>query len=91
MAGPIKPDMELQREVRRLGLREIRSVLLEEGLGDFKKAVILKLASTVLPRINEHMGEDGGAIIISVSKQGADKYNLDGITQESSNDIGRQE
>ena len=29
---------------------------------DYKKAMLLKLANTVLPRLNEHTGEDGGPI-----------------------------
>jgi hypothetical protein len=62
MAGPIKPDMELQREVRRLTLKKIRAILIADKDDDLSRAVLLKLAGTVLPRINEHTGEDGGAI-----------------------------
>ena len=73
MAGPIKPDMDLGRQVTRLTLKQIRKILLEEGMGKFKESVILKLASTVLPRINEHSGEDGKAIIIQVASEIKDK------------------
>ena len=30
-----------------------------EGLGDYQKAMLLKLAPTLLPRLNEHTGETG--------------------------------
>lgn len=76
MAGPIKPDMELQREVRRLTLKKIRAILIADKDDDLSRAVLLKLAGTVLPRINEHMGENGEAIIIQVSKEGAEKYGI---------------
>lgn len=61
MAGIGLGDRKLGAEVRRLTLKEIQAVLLGEDK-EYKKALILKLASTVLPRINEHSGEDGGAI-----------------------------
>lgn len=61
MAGIVSNDRKLGAEVRRLTLKKIQAVL-EGDDEEFKKAVILKLASTVLPRINEHSGEDGEAI-----------------------------
>ena len=48
---------------------------------EFQQALILRLAGTVLPRLNEHTGENGEAININVSKEISDKnenrnYNL---------------
>ena len=58
MAGIGLGDRKLGAEVRRLTLKEIQAVLLGDDK-EYKKALILKLASTVLPRINEHTGETG--------------------------------
>lgn len=75
MAGIGLGDRKLGAEVRRLTLKEIQAVLLGEDK-EYKKALILKLASTVLPRINEHSGEDGGAIKIQVAKEIAETEEL---------------
>lgn len=56
-------DRELAGEVRTLTLTEIKKALLGDD-EDFKKQVILKLAGTILPRLNELTGENGGAIKI---------------------------
>lgn len=55
---------ELTARVRKLTLLEIEKALLGED-SDFKKQVILRLAGTVLPRLMEHTGEDGGNILIT--------------------------
>jgi hypothetical protein len=57
-------DRELAAKVRTLGLLEIKKVLEQKETDEFKKAVILRLAGSLLPRLNEHTGEDGGAIEI---------------------------
>ena len=59
-------DRELAARVRTLALNEIEAVLKQQGLDDFKKAVILRLAGTVLPRLNEHSGPDGGELPIPI-------------------------
>lgn len=62
---------QLTAEVRSLTLKEIRKVLLESGdMSDFKKQVILRLAGTVLPRLNEHTGEDGGSMSFTIKVEG---------------------
>lgn len=62
-------DRQMTSAVRNKVLADIFEVLKEtkkvEAFGEYKKQMLLKLASTVLPRINEHMGEGGGAIKIS--------------------------
>jgi hypothetical protein len=57
--GKSLQDRELAADVRRLTLFELKQILLQDGLTEMKKQVILKLASTVLPRLNEHTGADG--------------------------------
>lgn len=64
-------DRELAAKVRTLSLQKMKDVL--EGVGklgkdiNFQKAVILKLAGTVLPRLNEHSGEGGGEIPVGIT------------------------
>mgnify|MGYP003434397710 CR=1 FL=1 len=67
MAGIIHNDRELGARVRRLTLRKIEAVLKGDD-EEFKKAVILKLSSSILPRINEHSGEGGEAIKLVIDK-----------------------
>jgi hypothetical protein len=56
-------DRKLAATVRTLALSEIKKYLeaTEEGYKDkeMKNAIILKLAPSLLPRLNEHTGEDG--------------------------------
>jgi hypothetical protein len=55
-------DKQLAAEVRKLALIEVRDILLQEGLTEMKKQILLKLSSSILPRLNEHSGEGGGPI-----------------------------
>lgn len=87
--GQIKPLRDLASRVRELTLREIEKVLINEGGTvdkEFRKAVILKLATNVLPRINEHSGPDGGAIEVLPILGGVTKTNV--IPEDQS---GRQD
>lgn len=52
-------DRKLAAEVRSLALGEIKEILEQEKMTELKKAVILKLAPSLLPRLNEHTGDDG--------------------------------
>ena len=60
-------DRQLAAEVRTLGLQAIKKVL-EGKQSEFRKQVILRLAGSLLPRLNEHTGEDGGPVEITVLK-----------------------
>jgi hypothetical protein len=64
--APVMTDRKLAAEVRSLTLKEIKFVLENEKKSDpdLWKAVLLKLAGTVLPRLNEHTGGDGDPIIL---------------------------
>jgi hypothetical protein len=59
-------DKKLAAQVRSLALQEIRDVLVGEHPFhkdvQFCKQLLLKLAGTVLPRLNEHSGEGGGPV-----------------------------
>lgn len=61
-------DRELAAKVRTLGLQQLHDVLdCTHVLYDIElhKAVLLKLSSSILPRLNEHTGAEGGAIEIA--------------------------
>lgn len=62
--GKTFQDRELAARVRTLGLSEIERVLKQKKMSHFKEQVILRLAGSLLPRLNEHTGEDGGPIAI---------------------------
>lgn len=61
-------DRELAARVRTLGLTEIETVLKSKGLGDFKKALLLRLAGSLLPRLNVHAGDgDGEPVRVTIT------------------------
>ena len=64
MAGKDFNDRTLAAEVRTLTLNKIKEILSEKKPKDkeFYKALILRLAGGVLPRLNEHTGEGGEPI-----------------------------
>lgn len=68
-------DRELAGEVRNLTLLEIKKALTGEDI-EFKKAVIIKLAGSILPRLNEVSGPEGEPLVISVSKEILEKNGL---------------
>lgn len=65
MAGIIHNDRELGARVRRLTLKQIEKILLGDD-DTYKKEIIMKLAPSILPRINEHSGENGEAIKVTI-------------------------
>ena len=72
MAGKTFQDRELAASVRILALNEIEKVLKQKKMDDFKKAVLLRLAGTVLPRLNEVSGADGEPLTINILTYGDD-------------------
>lgn len=70
--GKTKSQRTLSADVRSLTLRKIKSVLEAEYTDEdkedkkFQKDLILKLATGILPRLNEHTGEGGGDIKVSL-------------------------
>lgn len=65
--GKTLNDRKLAAEVRTLSLREMKKVL-EGDDADYKKQLILKLAATALPRLNEHTGADGEPLNLNYDK-----------------------
>ena len=78
-------DRELATKVRTKALNDIYAVLDGdedvETWSDLKKQVVLKLAGTVLPRLNEHSGPDGGEIPLPIyGSRSVHSNNSDGKT-----------
>ena len=74
--GKSMQDRELAARVRTLTLNEIEKVLKFKRNKRLYEAVLVKLAGSVLPRLNEHTGEDGGPIQVIVPKVVADAYDI---------------
>ena len=80
MAAPLKQNRELSDKVRKLAMTEyvlaIEDIEHKVYSKDFRNQLLLKLAGTVLPRINEMVGEDGEILQILVKQYGdTDKGN----------------
>ena len=62
----------LMSKVRTLTLKKIEKLLekdekeLDSSEYELMKGVLLRLAGSILPRLNEHTGEDGGDMQISI-------------------------
>lgn len=63
-------DRELAGNVRSMALGHLKKVL-EDGYSDieYQRAVLLKLAPSLLPRLNEHSGADGSPLFENESTQ----------------------
>ena len=78
--APSVQDRNLSKEVRRLTLQKIKTILerpvveMNDKDKDLHDAILIKLAGTVLPRLNEHTGEDGDVIMVAIAKEVADKH-----------------
>ena len=70
MAAPKYTDRLLAQEVRTLTLKKIKEVLEHES-SEFQKALLLRLAASVLPRLNEVTGENGDAMKITIEIAGS--------------------
>lgn len=74
-------DRELAARVRTRALTDILTVLSDDKKSvekvakwsDYKKHVLEKLAGSILPRLNEHAGEGGGPVEITLIKYAGDK------------------
>lgn len=82
LGGKSLNDRKLAAEVRSLALREILKILsipkveMSSGEHDLYKSILVKLAGTVLPKLSEHTGEDGGKLTISISSEIASKNGI---------------
>ena len=77
-------DRELAARVRTLTLNEIEKVLKFKRNKKLYEAVLVKLAGSVLPRLNEHSGEGGGPLRVELSEVIAKKHDIAPSTSEDS-------
>jgi hypothetical protein len=72
-------DRKLAAQVRTLALKEILRVMsipkVEMSFEEYElyKSILVKLTGNVLPRLNEHTGEDGKEITFIIPKEIAKK------------------
>jgi hypothetical protein len=73
-------DRKLAAAVRSLALEEIKGILEQDELTPLKIQILLKLAPSILPRLNEHTGEDGERLVIPIygglSKHDSDQKDI---------------
>ena len=92
-------DRMLAGNVRSLTLKRIFNLLSLEpnqiespDLKDLYSKVLVKLAGSVLPRLQEITGEDGNQLTISISKEIADKNNIvESIEEEEGEEMNEEE
>lgn len=75
--GKAMNNRKMAAEVRELGLAHIKRILtkpiveMDKGEYDIFNQTLLRIAPSLLPRLTEVTGEDGGAIIIDNATQNA--------------------
>ena len=69
-------ERKLAGEVRSLALNEVMKVL-KTGKGPLYGAVLVRLAGTILPRLNELTGESGEPLTITIAGSVAKKHDID--------------
>lgn len=86
MSAETAPIRARTRRVKDLTLQRIEAILDNPSLVtvDFYQSLLLKLAGNVIPRSTEVTGEDGGAMIIEISKEIAEKNDINAITGSNS-------
>lgn len=89
-------DRKLAAKVRNLTLQRIADLLetpvvkMSHDDYEFYKAVVVKLAGSVLPKLAEVTGEDGSPVVIQIAKEIADKNQInDPNPSPSSNSEGQ--
>lgn len=87
--GKTLNDRELAAKVRTLTLKECEKAL-NKKKGKLYEAVLLKLAGSVLPRLNEVMGEGGGPLQVIVPKEVAGTFGIDESNGKTENSDSEQ-
>ncbi|MFA5961521.1 MAG: hypothetical protein WC848_02490 [Parcubacteria group bacterium] len=82
LGGKSLNDRKLAAEVRTLVLKKIKQLLeipdCERSVEEFElyRAVLIKLAGSILPRLNEVTGEDGEGLTITIAPEIAEKNGI---------------
>lgn len=69
-------DRELAGKVRTLALQEVFKILTKGEEHYMYEQLLVRLAGTILPRLNEITGENGSPVVIELSSVTAKKYGL---------------
>lgn len=83
MAGKNYNDRILASEVRTMALEKVK-VLLKKGKGKLYEQILIRLSSTLLPRLNELTGENGGPLIIELPASIAKKNGVNAVPRTDS-------
>tara|TARA_R100000501_G_C2509058_1_gene41498 strand:+ start:78 stop:329 length:252 start_codon:yes stop_codon:yes gene_type:complete len=83
MAGKTFQDRELAAKVRTATLEEIYAVLQGDD-EEYKKALVMKMSTSILPRLNEVSGEGGGTLALTILGESAERYGVSQDTEDSS-------
>lgn len=91
--SPTQRERMLATQVRELSLNLIYRYLNDESEDNakFRKDLLLKLATNILPRKNEITGEDGSPIKVIVPKEVAEAFNINETITETSGSNQEQE
>lgn len=90
-------DREMASSVRRLTLKKIFALLLYEKDDmdawekDLFSKILVKLAGSVLPRIQEITGEDGEQLTIHISKEIAEKNAIGTVIESTKSMVDEEE
>ena len=71
--GKTFEERELASRVRTLALHEIEKALKNKRNKKLYEAVLIRLAGTVLPRLNEITGRDGETLVVKIAQEIAEK------------------
>ena len=85
MAGVSLNDKKLAANVRTTALTLIKKYLDDDSEANekYKKDLLLRMSGSLMPRLNEHSGDEGGPIIVQLSQVIGVK---NGITHSSGTD-----
>ena len=84
-------DRELASQVRSLCLNEIKDIfeykpgssLNDEPMADMKKQLILKMSTSILPRLNELSGTDGEPLQVVVPLPVAQTFHINATDKQT--------
>ena len=78
MAGVSLNNRKLATSVRTKLLKEVEKIL-DSGTPEEKKEILFRMCGTLLPRLNEHTGEDGEKLfpapLLAGKSNGNNNYN----------------
>ena len=98
--APSSIDREKSKKLRNLAIDEMIAFLempkvkMKQDDYELYKAILIKLAGSVLPRLNEHTGEDGEPLQVIIPQAVANRFEIkkdDTITSKAGGNDTEQE